>query len=489
MQDGMLPLGSLRIYHDKNMGMRKYMEDEITVISGTYDQIPTTYLGVFDGHGGREAAIYARDHLFDNLKTQPGFFDTNPEKVKEAIREGFLKTHWDMFKIVETWPKRKDGHNSTSGTTATVVILRANKIYVAHVGDSAAVLAQKKNNQYVAEELTEDHKPESVKEKSRIENLGGHVASTKGVPRVIWKRAVKQALNITPRYEYVPFLAVSRALGDFWSYDTHTEQFIVSPDPDVHHIDLDGSSKNKFIILASDGLWGVMNAKETVEHVCKYELSHSKRRRNCSKSLVDESLSIWQRKRARADNISVIVVFLDDEFKTWSEDDDNESVASSEADTVIMTNGEDDTPPMSSSENLSSLVRQIALPFSPSVRATSPDVLGSSSRDENRNNDVTDTREEEKFQKRKLRDGDSELASKAKKARIEIGAPLSIVEDSHQCNMITVLSAESLVDLQLDEDLGFVDEESDCSNKSSNNKRTRCLEKPIKFSPVPQAAK
>ncbi len=100
MQNGLLDLSSLRICHDKSMGMRKYMEDEISVVSGAYDQIPTTYLGVFDGHGGKEASIYARDNLFDNLKTQPDFFNTDPEKIKTSIRNGFLKTHQDMFKIV-----------------------------------------------------------------------------------------------------------------------------------------------------------------------------------------------------------------------------------------------------------------------------------------------------------------------------------------------------------------------------------------------------
>ena len=205
---------------------------------------------------------------------------------------------------------------------------------------------------------------------------------------------------------------------------------------------------------------------------------------------MDESLNIWQRKRARADNISAIVVFLDDEFKTWSDDEDNESI-SSEADTVIMTNGEDDTPPMSSSENLSSLVRQIALPFSPSARPSSSDTSGTSTCNEIENIEETETRgEESSSQKRKLRDSTNELASKAKKARTIVTPPQAIVEDSHQCNVITVLSAESLVDLQLDEDLGFVDEDSDCNIKGSNVKRARSLEEgPLKFSPIPQAAK
>jgi len=74
-------------------------------------------------------------------------------------------------------------------------------------------------------------------------------------------------------------------IGDLWSYNTDIDQFIVSPNPDVDHIDLDTTTNsNKFIILASDGLWGVMNAKQAVDHVYEYERSdHTKQRRNCSK--------------------------------------------------------------------------------------------------------------------------------------------------------------------------------------------------------------
>jgi len=279
----------------------------------------------------------------------------------------------DMFNIYDSWKKRKDGNLSTSGTTATVVLVRKNQIYYAHVGDSAAVIGRKKNNKYVAQVLTLDHKPGSDKEKTRIEQLGGIVVNTKGVSQIIWKRAVKQAPSTTPRYEYVPFLTISRALGDFWSYNTDIDQFIVSPNPDVDHIDLDiNSNSNKFIILASDGLWNVMNAKEAVDHVYEYEQNNTKQRHKCSTFLVDKSLSIWRQKRASADNISVIVVFLDDEFR--KEDDDNESFTSSTADTIIIGNSEE-TEPISSQENITSvpfpLIGQLALPTStsPAIRA------------------------------------------------------------------------------------------------------------------------
>ena len=48
--------------------------------------------------------------------------------------------------------------------------------------------------------------------------MGGRVAITNGVPRVVWKRAVKNGstqLGKQTKHEYVPFLAVSRALGTY----------------------------------------------------------------------------------------------------------------------------------------------------------------------------------------------------------------------------------------------------------------------------------
>jgi protein phosphatase 2C family protein 2/3 len=58
-----------------------------------------------------------------------------------------------------------------SGCTACVSLITKNEIYVANAGDSRCVLSKKG----VAVELSEDHKPENVKEKKRIEEAGGYV--------------------------------------------------------------------------------------------------------------------------------------------------------------------------------------------------------------------------------------------------------------------------------------------------------------------------
>ena len=240
--------------------------------------------------------------------------------------------------------------------------------------------------------------------------------------------------------------------------------------------------------------------------------------------MVEDSLRIWQLNRHRADNISAIVVFLDDEFLPQPEEDDEdtESVASSEADTIIITR-DDDTPPMSGSENLSSLVRQIALPFGGQSNGTNctaaitnsssstSDISslddGEASRSLRNGSPAGDGVTSGHNHKRKLpydeasspTSSPSKHASKSKKAKhhnittntvvTPSSPPLNSSEDSHQCtNVITVLSAESLSDLQLDEeDVGFVDEErsrklTSSSTKSLNHQRLAIV-------PVLQAAK
>ncbi|KAF6096306.1 protein phosphatase, Mg2+/Mn2+ dependent 1D [Phyllostomus discolor] len=134
------------------------------------------FFAVCDGHGGREAAQFAREHLWGFIKKQKGFTSSEPAKVCAAIRKGFLACHLAMWKKLAEWPKTMTGLPSTSGTTASVVIIRGMKMYVAHVGDSGVVLGiqdDPKDDFVRAVEVTQDHKPELPKERERIEGLGG----------------------------------------------------------------------------------------------------------------------------------------------------------------------------------------------------------------------------------------------------------------------------------------------------------------------------
>lgn len=58
-----------------------------------------------------------------------------------------------------------------------------------------------------------------------------------GVHRVVWSRFVMG--NGKLRHEEIPFLAIARSLGDHWSYNMNTDEFVVSPDPDVGVLTID----------------------------------------------------------------------------------------------------------------------------------------------------------------------------------------------------------------------------------------------------------
>ncbi|XP_009986426.1 PREDICTED: protein phosphatase 1D [Tauraco erythrolophus] len=221
-----------------------------------------------------------------------------------------------MWKKLPEWPKTMTGLPSTSGTTASVVIIRGSKMYVAHVGDSGVVLGVQddpKDDFVRAVEVTQDHKPELPKERERIEGLGGSVINKSGVNRVVWKRPrlthngpVRRSTVI----DQIPFLAVARALGDLWSYDFYSGEFVVSPEPDtsVHTID---PQKHKYIILGSDGLWNMIPPQDAISMCQDHEEKKyfmGEHRQSCAKMLVNRALGRWRQRMLRADNTSAIVI-------------------------------------------------------------------------------------------------------------------------------------------------------------------------------------
>ena len=74
------------------------MEDYIVLKSETESK-GQAFFAVFDGHGGKEAAKYARDNLWPAIKDSDGFDSSDPVKVAQAIAAGFVRTHEDMWKV------------------------------------------------------------------------------------------------------------------------------------------------------------------------------------------------------------------------------------------------------------------------------------------------------------------------------------------------------------------------------------------------------
>lgn len=110
-------------------------------------------------------------NLFFSLNSKKGFAVTVRSLIYFCYRLFYLPCS-----LTAEWPKTMTGLPSTSGTTASVIVIRGVHMYVAHVGDSAVVVGVKENDSDItlqALEVTQDHKPELPKEKERIERLGG----------------------------------------------------------------------------------------------------------------------------------------------------------------------------------------------------------------------------------------------------------------------------------------------------------------------------
>ncbi len=54
------------------------------------------YIGVFDGHGGKEAAKCAREKLWDVIQKQPAFKSRDLNCVKESVAEAYVALHKEM---------------------------------------------------------------------------------------------------------------------------------------------------------------------------------------------------------------------------------------------------------------------------------------------------------------------------------------------------------------------------------------------------------
>lgn len=211
---------------------------------------------IFDGHLGHDVPHFLQKHLFENIIQQPEFW------VKPVAAT--LKAYEVTDKVI----LQKAPELGFGGSTAvTAILLNGQRLIIANVGDSRAVLCRAGH----AIQLSVDHEPKS--EKSSIEKKGGFVSTLPGdVPRVDGQ------------------LAVARAFGDR-NLKAHLRS-----DPDI--VDMDVDQTDEFLILASDGLWKVMENQDAVKLIRKVKDPEA-----AAKMLTEAALT-----RKSKDDISCVVV-------------------------------------------------------------------------------------------------------------------------------------------------------------------------------------
>ncbi|SOV81037.1 protein phosphatase PPM6, putative [Plasmodium sp. gorilla clade G3] len=269
-------------------------QDDFTIIQ-TNDWI---LIMVFDGHGPSGHDISNFVHV-----VLPLLFSYNIEKIYEnPVRT--MKTLFYMINCYLVNYSYCINNNinpininfidyNLSGTTCTIILYNfiTKKIYSAHTGDSRAVMGKQnpKTNKFSAYNITEDHKPSLKLEKDRILAFGGEVKKLHG----------DVAYRVFVKNEMYPGLAMSRAIGDI------TSSFIgVTCEPTIKI--LDKLEEDKFIIVATDGIWEFISSEECVQMVSKKK---KKKVHIAMEEIIKESWRRWARIDTVDDMTLVILYF------------------------------------------------------------------------------------------------------------------------------------------------------------------------------------
>ncbi|KAH7567000.1 hypothetical protein ACOSP7_011311 [Xanthoceras sorbifolium] len=251
-------------------GPKQYMEDEHVCIDNLIDHLGTTakfpspgaFYGVFDGHGGTDAASFVRNNILRFIVEDSQF----PISVEKAIKSAFVQADYAFADASSL--------DISSGTTALTALFSGRTLIIANAGDCRAVLGRRGR----AIEISNDHKPNSTSERLRIEKLGG----------VVYDGYLNGQLS------------VARAIGDWHMKSPKGSACPLSAEPELQELLL--TDEDEFLIMGCDGLWDVMSSQWAVTVARKELMVHNDPER-CSRELVREAL-----KRNTCDNLTVIVI-------------------------------------------------------------------------------------------------------------------------------------------------------------------------------------
>ncbi|KAF3326149.1 putative protein phosphatase 2C 35 [Carex littledalei] len=268
--------------------------------------------GVFDGHGayGTQCARFVRDRLPEVLCADPAALQADPTK---SFHEAFLTVNLELH-------NNPDIDDSMSGTTAIVVLVYGDMLYVANVGDSRAVAGVLRGDESVlAEDLSSDQTPFREDEKERVQKCGARVltagqveaataAAIDGIsiPEVEANEGVSSEADegdpprLWVRDGMYPGTAFTRSVGDLTA-----EGIGVVADPEVRVVRI--SPSHLFFVVASDGVFEFLSSQAVVDMVSKF----SDPREACAE-IVSESYRLWLEHESRTDDITIIVVHIQD---------------------------------------------------------------------------------------------------------------------------------------------------------------------------------
>lgn len=262
--------------------LEAHMEERAQDHQGTEKSEPNySMFCVLDGHSGDRVSQFVVKALplrikeelakikAKKRKSEEGDDGDNDEAITTALHNAYVATDKEVTAAASgSTVKWKDG-----STALTVIMKNSDKLYVANIGDCRAVLGSNKRppsptptekpgedtakekecfkspgtapegesnkEQIYGVALTNDHHPEVQSEADRIKKCGGYVSAGR----------------------LMGLIEVSRAFGDLMFRKLG---LISEPEVTVHKVN---KTTDKFLIIASDGIWKVISNDEAVRLV------------------------------------------------------------------------------------------------------------------------------------------------------------------------------------------------------------------------------
>ena len=286
--------------------IRNYNEDTITVkkiiLNNKNDEF-FYFFGLFDGHGGNGCSLYLKENFHNFIK----------EFSADSLRNAVYQSENEFLT-----KKALDENNNicdSSGSCGAITIVKNNKLIISNTGDSRIVV-YKNGKLFFA---TEDHKPNSDKEKERIKNSGGQIYQTTSlIPLYYNGKKIDLPWRVFPGR-----LSVSRTFGDIGAKN---EKFggkkgVIIPSPDITEFEI--NNEFDFMVIGCDGIFDVLSNEDLYEiwkivlkiqkdEIEKYKDIEKNTELNIDKLCGDFAALIIKSAMAKnsLDNVSCIVVLF-----------------------------------------------------------------------------------------------------------------------------------------------------------------------------------
>lgn len=302
--------------------LNKANQDSYSIQESWYNNESIHMFGIYDGHGefgdycshfaAQMTPLYLQKEV-DEVGGLPAILENDTSKFQKAYSSAFTLANRALH--------ASSVDDSLSGTTAVTVFVRGDKLIVANVGDSRAIIASEVNGSLKFSPLSFDQTPFRKDERVRLKKKGAKIMTLdqiegsepvhenwgeggetgneigEGDPPRVWDSSLQ-----------MPGCAFTRSIGDAMA-----ESIGVIAEPEILVWDI--QPNDKFVIIASDGVFEFLTSQAVVDMVAGFDDMLA-----AAKHVVAEAYRLWLTFDDRTDDITIIIMTFEDIRKKYFND-------------------------------------------------------------------------------------------------------------------------------------------------------------------------